>query len=121
VRSVDLNLDFSGSPHANGTKTLQFDDLILRKVNESDASVFSKRYGGSSACWGVVWAFISLAFMACGIIVRLSVLPSSKDRLSNQMSFFEQAGLAAFKESFAEQASDSNEFLPTRMLMAMLI
>ena len=24
------------------------DDLILRKVNESDASVFAKRYGGSS-------------------------------------------------------------------------
>lgn len=26
------------------------DDLILRKVNESDASVFAKRYGGSSQC-----------------------------------------------------------------------
>lgn len=26
------------------------DDLILRKVNSSDASVFAKRYGGSSQC-----------------------------------------------------------------------
>jgi len=26
------------------------DDLILRKVNESDASVFAQRYGGSSQC-----------------------------------------------------------------------
>ncbi|ORY75962.1 peptidase M50B-like-domain-containing protein [Leucosporidium creatinivorum] len=75
-----------------------FDDLILRKVNESDASVFAKRYGGSSACWGVIWAIISLAFMACGILI----------------------GLAAFKESFSEQAADSKDFLPTRMMMAML-
>jgi len=27
------------------------DDLILRKVNSSDASVFARRYGGSSQCW----------------------------------------------------------------------
>ncbi|GAA6003974.1 hypothetical protein JCM10207_006493 [Rhodosporidiobolus poonsookiae] len=70
------------------------DDLIFRKVNESDASVFAKRYGGSSACWGVIWFLISLAFLACGIV----------------------AGLAAFKESFSEQASASKDFLPTRFM-----
>ncbi|GAA6020620.1 hypothetical protein JCM11491_001121 [Sporobolomyces phaffii] len=70
------------------------DDLIFRKVNESDASVFAKRYGGSSQCWGVLWVIISLALAACGII----------------------AGLAVFKDSFTEQAQRGKEFLPTRLL-----
>ncbi|KAI6354861.1 hypothetical protein MCOR25_008445 [Pyricularia grisea] len=68
------------------------DDLILRKVNESDASQFAKRYGGSSQCWGVIWSIISLAFMAAGIV----------------------AGIAAFPDSFAEQNEKSQRFLPTR-------
>ncbi|GAA6046969.1 hypothetical protein JCM3770_003456 [Rhodotorula araucariae] len=68
------------------------DDLIFRKVNESDASVFAKRYGGSSACWGVIWFFISIAFLAAGII----------------------AGLAAFDDSFSQQAARGAAFLPTR-------
>jgi hypothetical protein len=66
------------------------DDLILRKVNSSDASVFAKRYGGSSQCWGVLWSFVSLAFMA------------------------------AFKQSFEQQEKDSHDFIPTmRMMMRM--
>ncbi|USP79804.1 uncharacterized protein yc1106_07078 [Curvularia clavata] len=68
------------------------DDLILRKVNSSDASVFAKRYGGSSQCWGVIWSIISLLFMVCGIL----------------------AGLAAFKQSFEQQEKDSQGFIPTR-------
>lgn len=70
----------------------QCDDLILRKVNTSDASVFAQKYGGSSQCWGVIWSMVSLAFMIAGII----------------------AGLAAFPESFSEQESDSKDFIPTR-------
>ncbi|KAK8103470.1 uncharacterized protein PG998_010503 [Apiospora kogelbergensis] len=68
------------------------DDLILRKVNSSDASVFAKRYGGSSQCWGVIWSIISVIFMAAGIV----------------------AGIAAFPQSFAQQEEDSKHFLPTR-------
>jgi hypothetical protein len=68
------------------------DDLILRKVNESDASVFAQRYGGSSQCWGVIWSIISLIFMIGGII----------------------AGLAAFPESATQQEDDSKKFIPTR-------
>ncbi|KAJ8292994.1 Nicotinamide riboside kinase [Rhodotorula toruloides] len=64
------------------------DDLIFRKVNESDASVFARRYGGSPVCWGVIWGIVSLLFMAIGII----------------------AGLAAFKS-----AGDGTKFLPTRL------
>ncbi|KAI0434923.1 peptidase M50B-like-domain-containing protein [Xylaria sp. FL1042] len=67
------------------------DDLILRKVNSSDASVFAKRYGGSSQCWGVIWSIISILFLAAGII----------------------AGIAAFPQSFAQQEDDSKHFLPT--------
>ncbi|KAI0121139.1 peptidase M50B-like-domain-containing protein [Xylariales sp. AK1849] len=68
------------------------DDLILRKVNSSDASVFAKRYGGSSQCWGIVWSIVSVVFMAAGIV----------------------AGIAAFPQSFAQQEEDSQNFLPTR-------
>ena len=64
---------------------------MLRKVNSSDASVFAKRYGGSSQCWGVIWAVISLLFMTAGIV----------------------AGIAAFPRSWADQESDSKKFIPT--------
>ncbi|KJZ79438.1 hypothetical protein HIM_00907 [Hirsutella minnesotensis 3608] len=67
------------------------DDLILRKVNSSDASVFAKRYGGSSQCWGVIWSIISVLVMAVGIV----------------------AGLAAFSQSFEQQQEDSKHFIPT--------
>jgi hypothetical protein len=67
------------------------DDLILRKVNSSDASVFAKRYGGSSQCWGLIWSLVSLLFMIAGIL----------------------AGLAAFKQSFEQQEKDSQGFIPT--------
>ncbi|KAE8328404.1 peptidase M50B-like-domain-containing protein [Aspergillus sergii] len=67
------------------------DDLIIRKVNTSDASVFAQRYGGSSRCWGVIWSIISLCFMAIGII----------------------GGIAAFRESFSEQEDSSKHFIPT--------
>ncbi|KIE02456.1 hypothetical protein MAJ_01490, partial [Metarhizium majus ARSEF 297] len=67
------------------------DDLILRKVNSSDASVFAKRYGGSSQCWGVIWSIISILIMAIGIV----------------------AGLAAFSQSFEQQQQDSQHFIPT--------
>jgi len=67
------------------------DDLILRKVNSSDASVFAKRYGGSSRCWGLIWSLISVMFMAAGIVV----------------------GLAAFSQSFEQQREDAQHFIPT--------
>ncbi|CAF9941314.1 MAG: hypothetical protein HETSPECPRED_003049 [Heterodermia speciosa] len=67
------------------------DDLILRKVNSSDASQFAKRYGGSSHCWGIIWSVVSLALMILSII----------------------AGIAAFHESWKQQEKDSEGFIPT--------
>ncbi|QDS69603.1 hypothetical protein FKW77_008690 [Venturia effusa] len=68
------------------------DDLILRKVNTSDAYVFAERYGGSSACWGVIWAVIAIIFMAAAMV----------------------AAIAAFPESATQQRDDSKHFIPTR-------
>ncbi|KAG0148894.1 hypothetical protein CROQUDRAFT_669586 [Cronartium quercuum f. sp. fusiforme G11] len=70
------------------------DDLIFRKVNESDASQFAKLCPiiPSSRVWGVIWLLISIIFMVGGVL----------------------AGLAAFKESSSEQAAASKSFLPTR-------
>jgi hypothetical protein len=70
----------------------QCDDLILRKVNSSDASVFAQKYGGSSQCWGVMWSIVSILFMVAGII----------------------AGIAAFPETSSQQKTDSGKFIPTR-------
>lgn len=67
------------------------DDLIQRKVNESDASQFAERYGGSSQCWGVIWVIISLCFMVGSIL----------------------AGIAAFPQTLAEQRQDSDDFIST--------
>ncbi|SMY22734.1 unnamed protein product [Zymoseptoria tritici ST99CH_1A5] len=68
------------------------DDLIIHKINSSDASVFAKRYGGSSRCWGLIWAFVSICFLAAAIV----------------------AGLAVFRQDFAQQKQDSDDFIPTR-------
>lgn len=67
------------------------DDLILRKVNSSDASVFAQRYGGSSQCWGVIWSIFSLLFLVAAII----------------------AGIAAFPQTREEQQDASKGFIPT--------
>lgn len=67
------------------------DDTIARKVNGSDASSFAKICGCCpSQVWGVIWLMIAAGFFAAGIIV----------------------GIVAFKQSAAQQASDSLHFLP---------
>src|SRR5436309_1178665 len=57
----------------------QYDDLVLRKVNSTDASVFAQRYSGSSQCWGVIWSFIALAFMVASIIAELHYCQTWRD------------------------------------------
>jgi len=70
------------------------DDLVFRKVNESDASQFAKLCPGiPSQVWGVIWLIISVVFLAAGIL----------------------AGLAAFKETESQQEKASEDFLPTRL------
>ncbi|MBW0488130.1 hypothetical protein O181_027845 [Austropuccinia psidii MF-1] len=70
------------------------DDLVFRKVNESDASQFAKLCPLiPSRIWGAIWFTISLIFMAGGIL----------------------AGLAAFKDSSSQQMAASQKFLPTRL------
>lgn len=67
------------------------DDTITRKVNTSDASAFADICGCCpSQVWGVIWLIIAFCFFALGLII----------------------GLVAFKESAAQQAQDSKNFLP---------
>jgi hypothetical protein len=50
------------------------EDLVVRKVNESDATKFAKYTG---CCipqfWGLVWLIISLIFLGAAIIAGLAV------------------------------------------------
>ncbi|KAH8929966.1 hypothetical protein BT69DRAFT_1306937 [Atractiella rhizophila] len=72
------------------------DDLVFRKVNESDASQFAKLCPViPSRVWGLL---VSIIFLGAGIL----------------------GGLAAFKQSAEEQKEDSEDFLPTRLLMSLM-
>ncbi|KAF7727894.1 hypothetical protein EC973_006893 [Apophysomyces ossiformis] len=66
------------------------DDLVFRKMYESDASKFAKLCGSfmSSRVWGVLWFLISLVFFVAGILI----------------------GLAAFKEDQATQQKQAQGF-----------
>ncbi|KAJ7577537.1 peptidase M50B-like-domain-containing protein [Mycena floridula] len=67
------------------------DDTIARKVNSSDASAFARICGCCpSRVWGVLWLMVAIIYFAAGIIV----------------------GLVAFKQSAAQQKTDSSHFLP---------
>lgn len=48
------------------------EDLVFRKVNESDATRFAKLFGCCPAqgC-GLIWFIISLVFLALGILAGL--------------------------------------------------
>jgi len=50
------------------------DDLIKRKVKESDAYKFSENFGGDSRCWGCLWWIISLCFLAAAVYFSLVAL-----------------------------------------------
>ncbi|KAF9453660.1 hypothetical protein P691DRAFT_719040 [Macrolepiota fuliginosa MF-IS2] len=67
------------------------DDTIARKVNTSDASAFAEICGCCpSQVWGIIWLIQAFIFFILGIIV----------------------GLVAFKQSAAEQQTESSHFLP---------
>ncbi|KAJ3360980.1 hypothetical protein GGF32_007913 [Allomyces javanicus] len=51
------------------------EDLIRRRVNHSDASIFAKRYGCTPQFWGVFWFFISLLFLAFAVVMAMLVWP----------------------------------------------
>ena len=47
------------------------DDLIANDKHESDASVFAKRYGGHSRCWGLIWFILGLVLIIGSAILGL--------------------------------------------------
>ena len=51
-----------------------YDDLISRRVNESDSSQLAKLVPGtSSRCWGFIWAVLAISFFGIGIYLCLVV------------------------------------------------
>ena len=50
-----------------------YDDLIARTHHQSDAKLFAELTKTSSKCWGVIWFFLSLIFMAIGIFGNLKL------------------------------------------------
>ena len=50
-----------------------WDDLIRRSEHDSDATLFAEYTHTSSTCWGVIWFFISLLFMALGVWAALEM------------------------------------------------
>ncbi|CAM0135299.1 hypothetical protein VKS41_000117 [Umbelopsis sp. WA50703] len=67
------------------------DDLVFRKAYESDASKFAKVCGGgcmSSRAWGVIWFFISLIFLVCGILIGLAAFKETQEQQQQQTQGF---------------------------------
>ncbi|CEG37792.1 uncharacterized protein PHALS_05847 [Plasmopara halstedii] len=60
-----------------------WDDLIARRLNESDASVFAKMTHTSSRCWGVIWGLIAIASLVAGLYFNLLVAEDSGESLSS--------------------------------------
>lgn len=60
-----------------------WDDLISRRVNESDASVFAKMTHTSSRCWGVIWGLVAVASLAAAIYFNLLVAQDDGDALTS--------------------------------------
>ena len=60
-----------------------WDDLISRRVNESDASVFAKLTHTSSRCWGVIWGLIALVTLVAAVYFNLLVAEDSGESLTN--------------------------------------
>ncbi|PVU92146.1 hypothetical protein BB559_003835 [Furculomyces boomerangus] len=47
------------------------EDLVTRKVHQSDATLFAEQTGFPSQCCGVIWLFISFLFFASGIMLGI--------------------------------------------------
>lgn len=59
-----------------------WDDLIARRVTESDASVFAKMTHTSSRCWGVIWGLLALASLVAALYFNLLVAQDAGAMLS---------------------------------------
>lgn len=67
------------------------DDLVFRKLHESDASKFAQVCGGScmsSRAWGVFWFIISLIFFIVGILIGLAAFKEDQQTQQQQASGF---------------------------------
>lgn len=63
-----------------------WDDLISRRVNESDASVFAKMTHTSSRCWGVIWGLVAVASLGAAVYSNLVVAEDEGEPLPSLLS-----------------------------------
>lgn len=67
-----------------------YDDLISRRINESDASVFAKMTHTSSRCWGVIWGIFALITLGLAIYLHLLVIYATHKEKETTVSSFDQ-------------------------------
>lgn len=60
-----------------------WDDLIARRVNESDASRFAEITHTSSRCWGVIWGLIAVASLGAAIYFNLLLLDNDGPQVNS--------------------------------------
>lgn len=60
-----------------------WDDLLSRRVNESDASVFAKMTHTSSRCWGAIWGLLALVSLVAAVYFNLLVARDEGDQLDS--------------------------------------
>lgn len=82
----------SSRHHPDSTTT----DLVLRRVNESDASAFSRLAGGPPQLWGVIWGLISVVLFASGLIIGIVAFktPNSEQRESGFLDTRSVSGMS---------------------------
>ena len=56
-----------------------WDDLLSRRVEESDASQLAKHTGTSSRCWGALWGLISVALFASSLYFCVVILADGQN------------------------------------------
>ncbi|KAJ1985215.1 hypothetical protein H4R34_000174 [Dimargaris verticillata] len=83
IESITVNPDEGGL-----TKMLLYasrslwdivEDLVVRKVNSSDATRFAQMTGCPSQLCGLIWFLVSLAFLTAGVLGGLAVFKDEFD------------------------------------------
>nr|CCA22423.1 conserved hypothetical protein [Albugo laibachii Nc14] len=63
-----------------------WDDLISRRVNASDATLFAELTHTSSRCWGVIWGLIAIVAWTAAVYFHLLVLDHTDSSTNNDFS-----------------------------------
>lgn len=62
-----------------------YDDLISRRVNESDASKFAEMTKTSSRCWGIIWGVMALCTLIGAVYFHILLLSDENEPRVDKM------------------------------------